>query len=340
MKLGDVVTFQSGITFPKNLQGKKYGLVPFAKVGDISRIGRSKFKEISAADNYVDEIEIAALKRKPIPAGSILFAKIGEAIKQNHRVISTCEMFIDNNAMAAIPDSSQIDTDYLYWTLKEIDFYHLASATTVPSIRKSVLENLEIYVPTISEQRNISEAKNLQLAIDQKRERQRELFEEFENAIFHEQIHNIPWDTPLGEIADIQIGPFGSALHKSDYIVGGVPVINPMHIIGSEIIPNDNFTISQEKSNSLKNYIALPGDIILARRGEMGRAGLVKDSHGQILCGTGSILIRPKDISKSIYIHKLLGSEKMRRILLDNSTGSTMPSINAEKLKKISIPNP
>ncbi len=39
--------------------------------------------------------------------------------------------------------------------------------------------------------------------------------------------------TRLGILADkIQIGPFGSQLHKSDYTDHGVPIINPKHIPG------------------------------------------------------------------------------------------------------------
>jgi len=31
---------------------------------------------------------------------------------------------------------------------------------------------------------------------------------------------------------NIQIGPFGSLLHKFDYVVGGIPLVNPSHIRG------------------------------------------------------------------------------------------------------------
>lgn len=31
-------------------------------------------------------------------------------------------------------------------------------------------------------------------------------------------------------VDDIRIGPFGTMLLKSDYVSGGIPVINPLHI--------------------------------------------------------------------------------------------------------------
>jgi type I restriction enzyme S subunit len=41
----------------------------------------------------------------------------------------------------------------------------------------------------------------------------------------------------LGKSATFKTGPFGSALHQSDYVDGGIPVINPMQIIDGKIAP-------------------------------------------------------------------------------------------------------
>ena len=134
--LGEVATLQAGIGFPPALQGRSEGDFPFAKVGDISRCGRSECSVLFTADHYIDESDVAQLRAKPVPAGSVLFAKIGEAIRQNHRVMAGRPLLIDNNAMAAIP-SERIDSRFLYHYLKTVDFYALAPATTVD--RKSVV---------------------------------------------------------------------------------------------------------------------------------------------------------------------------------------------------------
>lgn len=39
----------------------------------------------------------------------------------------------------------------------------------------------------------------------------------------------------LSELADIKIGPFGSLLHKGDYIEGGYALLNPSHIIDGKL---------------------------------------------------------------------------------------------------------
>ncbi|MGQ9407390.1 hypothetical protein [Mycolicibacterium gilvum] len=87
VELGDVVAFQAGVGFPPAMQGRRYGDIPFAKVGDISRHSRQGSKFIETADNFVVESDLITLRARAIPPESTLFAKIGEAIRHNHRVI-------------------------------------------------------------------------------------------------------------------------------------------------------------------------------------------------------------------------------------------------------------
>lgn len=97
------------------------------------------------------------------------------------------------------------------------------------------------------------------------------------------------WDSTLGELANVQIGPFGSLLHKEDYVEGGVAVLNPMHIQDGRLIPDPKFSVSQEKANELGVYQIQRGDVIVGCRGEMGRAGIADERHVGMMCGTGSL---------------------------------------------------
>ncbi len=155
-QLGEIAELRAGVGFPVRLQGRSAGDYPVAKVGDISRVGRSGEGVISAADHYIDEDDLALLKARPIPLGSVLFAKIGEAIRQNHRVIAGCALLVDNNAMAAIP-TEKVESRYLYHFLRTVDFYRLTSATTVPALRKSRLERLPVPLPPVAEQKRIAQ---------------------------------------------------------------------------------------------------------------------------------------------------------------------------------------
>ena len=103
----------------------------------------------------------------------------------------------------------------------------------------------------------------------------RELFESYLNRVFTQQ--GTGWkEKPLEDFAeDIATGPFGSLLHKSDYITGGTPIVNPVNIEGENIVPNESKTISDKKKQELEGYILNENDVVIGRRGEMGRCAVV-----------------------------------------------------------------
>lgn len=136
----------------------------------------------------------------------------------------------------------------------------------------------------------------------------------------------------------IQIGPFGSLLHKSDYIAGGIPLINPTHIKNLMIEPDNNLTITEEKRTALNKYAMSEGDIIIGRRGEMGRCALVTDNENGWLCGTGSLFIRLlKSLNPEFYTW-VLSSKRTKDYLAEVSVGTTMQNLNQKILHSIPVP--
>jgi type I restriction enzyme, S subunit len=132
----------------------------------------------------------------------------------------------------------------------------------------------------------------------------------------------------LGEVADVKTGPFGSLLHQHDYVAGGVPLVNPMHIVDGRIVTDDRHAIAPEKARELANYRMAEGDVVLGRRGEMGRCAVVRGADHGSLCGTGSLIIRPGPLLSSKYLRLLLSSQDMVRTMERASLGTTMPNLN------------
>ena len=141
---------------------------------------------------------------------------------------------------------------------------------------------------------------------------------------------------PLNSVADIRIGPFGSLLHKEDYIAGGHALVNPSHIIDGKIVPDDNLTVSDEKYESLSAYKLEIGDIVLGRRGEMGRCAVVEESG--YLCGTGSMIIRPAGKIQSFFLQKMLSSPSFRNVIENKAVGVTMMNLNAPIVSALVLP--
>ena len=142
----------------------------------------------------------------------------------------------------------------------------------------------------------------------------------------------------LSELAEIKIGPFGSLLHKEDYIEGGHPLLNPSHIVDGKVAPDSKLTISDKKYDELEAYHLHIGDVVMGRRGEMGRCAVVP-SEG-FLCGTGSLLIRTKGEVSADYIQKIISFPSFRKTIEDMAVGQTMLNLNVPIVSKFQIIKP
>ncbi|EOM4784567.1 restriction endonuclease subunit S [Escherichia coli] len=142
----------------------------------------------------------------------------------------------------------------------------------------------------------------------------------------------------FGDIAiEIATGPFGSMIHQSDYITGGVPLINPSHIINSKIVIDPGISVSTELAENLSSYKVAAGNIVMARRGEMGRCAVVTSKENGYLCGTGSFILKFSDEIDKDYIVELFKTTYVRDYLGGNSVGSTMTNLNHSILNKMPI---
>ncbi|AAM05801.1 TPA: restriction endonuclease subunit S [Methanosarcina acetivorans] len=224
----------------------------------------------------------------------------------------------------------------------------LAPATTVPIVNKSKFGQLEIPVPPLPEQKRIADILDRAEALRAKRRVALEHLDELTQAIFIDMFGDsvsnpMGWKRyPLKHCVNhIQIGPFGSLLHKEDYVFGGIPLINPTHIENGKIVPDVNQSITVQKLAELQLYQLQQGDVIMGRRGEMGRCAIVGSEHNGTLCGTGSLFIRP-DESKAIamYLQATLSSESMRKHLEGFSLGATLPNLNRGIVGELAISLP
>ena len=138
----------------------------------------------------------------------------------------------------------------------------------------------------------------------------------------------------------LQTGPFGSQLGTADYKGEGVAVINPSNISEGSIDTSCGPFIAMNKALELERHKLYKGDLVIARRGEMGRCAVVKDGKEEKLCGTGSILVRPLDWMCTDFMAHIIRSEYSRASLSLNSVGSTMENLSAAIVGKLRIPVP
>lgn len=249
------------------------------------------------------------------------------------------------------PKSEDIYSDYFYYYLgsREIKdkLASKAAGAVVKNLNKDIVKNLEIHLPPLSEQQRIVTILDKADTIRRKRQQAIKLADDFLRSVFLDMFGD-PVTNPKGlrvvslkDVAMIQIGPFGSQLHKEDYITGGIPLINPTHIVAGKIIPDIELTLSTDKFDSLPQYHLRRGDIIMGRRGEMGRCALITENESGWFCGTGSLFIRTtKSGSFPEYLSRYLSGDSVKKFLISESLGATMPNLNKGIVEGIKVPIP
>ena len=237
-----------------------------------------------------------------------------------------------------------IDIKYLFYAVEHMNLAKYFSGATIPHIYFKDYQKEPINIPDIDTQRKISRIFDKIDALIISRKEQRTTLDQIVKSRFIEMFGD-PVDNPhgfrkvaLSELAEIRIGPFGSLLHKEDYIEGGHPLLNPSHIVDGKVAPDSKLTISDKKYDELEAYHLHTGDVVMGRRGEMGRCAVVP-SEG-FLCGTGSLLIRTKGEVTADYIQKTISFPSFRKTIEDMAVGQTMPNLNVPIVSKFQIIKP
>ena len=258
-----------------------------------------------------------------------------------YRVSGKC--WVNNHAHVLKP-AAETDVDYLCYALMFYDTSGLVNGATRQKLTQAAMRQMTIPLNSIEDQRIIVRKIKAVEQIKKQRKTQLEALDELIKARFVE-LFGDPVSNPkrwekraLSEEAEIKIGPFGSLLHKDDYITGGHPLVNPSHIVADKINTDEKLTISDEKYDELSAYHLQPGDVVMGRRGEMGRCAVVEQSG--LLCGTGSLLIRTYGDLSADYIQKIISFPSFKRTIEDMAVGQTMPNLNVPIVSDFQIIKP
>ena len=330
-RLGDVCTLRQGFQIPieNQVQEVRDGYVRFIRIVDYTQ--------------HTDDIRYVkdCSKFYYVKADDIVMIRYGAAGEVGFGI----EGVIANNLFLIEPNI-EINKKYLIHYLKQprvkSELLAASSSTTMPAINFKTVRELNIPEHTLTEQHDIvchlDKIDSLILLRNEQLAKLDELVKSRFIEMFGDPIRNEKgWPiVTLGEVAEIRIGPFGSLLHKEDYIVGGHALVNPSHIIDGNICTDDKLTVSDEKYEELSAYRLSIGDLVLGRRGEMGRCAVVYEDG--LLCGTGSIIIRPKEKMKPYFLQNIISSPGYKRIIEDKAVGVTMMNLNVPIVSSLTIP--
>lgn len=319
-------------------------LIDYFNIASIDNIN----KKITGFTTYTF-VEAPSRARRMIKKDNILVS----TIRPNLNAVALFDMNTQNIPVAStgfcVLDCKE-DTNprFLFYYLQSRFFVNemvsQATGASYPAVSDKIVRSAHIPVYSYDEQVVIADMLDKVTYIIAKRKQQLAKLDELVKArfveMFGDPVSN-PYGfekVPLSELAEIKIGPFGSLLHKEDYIEGGHPLLNPSHIVDGNIVPDKKLTISDEKYNELEAYHLHFGDVVMGRRGEMGRCAVVMGEG--FLCGTGSLLIRTRGEVTADFIQKVISFPSFKKTIEDMAVGQTMPNLNVPIVSRFQVVKP
>lgn len=342
VRLESVASWGSGGTPSRKHEEYYNGDILWIKTGELNN------GWIYDTEEKITDEGLKKSSAKLFPPYSVLIAMYGATIG---KVAILGVPATTNQACAcAVCNQSLLYMYLFYYCISQKNvFIEKGKGGAQPNISQIILKQHPIPLPPLSEQQRIVERiEELFAKLDEAKERLQEVADSFavrKAAILHKAFtgeligKQVTELVPLENLVDlIKIGPFGSSLHESDYNENGIPLVNPKHIVQQRIVPQSKISISDEKAEELSSYKLKENDIVLGRRGEMGRCAPISNREENWICGTGSMIIRLKKEYDAKLYSLILGSQATVTYLENSAVGSTLKNLNEKIVRKIPVP--
>lgn len=141
----------------------------------------------------------------------------------------------------------------------------------------------------------------------------------------------------LRDIAEIQTGPFGSQLHKEDYVDVGTPIVTVEHL-GCRVFSEQNLPmVSDTDKSRLSKYVLKKGDIVFSRVGSVDRCSFVDQKHDGWMFSGRCLRVRPSEEVDSLFLYYFFCLNTTKEFVRSIAVGATMPSINTKLLGEVEV---
>ena len=242
-----------------------------------------------------------------------------------------------------------LESRFLFYGINKFlkDIEDVTGYTTVKHLSSKSILAIEMPVPPLEEQKRIVKLLDAATAhvteLNELDSRRSILGTQIREAFIDKLLEpDDSWTCrPMAEwCSEIGTGPFGSLVHKADYVEIGIPLVNPMNIKDGRIVEEGIKRVSADKALDLNRYILHTGDIVLGRRGEMGRCAVVRSKHEGWICGTGSFFLRLNPECNADFLALWLSSRQGRAALCSISSGTTMDNLGNQDLGSLQLAFP
>lgn len=318
-------------------------------------------------DGFVDfsdvakrDIPVDVVQRKKLKNGDIILEKsggsdnrpVGRVIIFNNEREN--EAFLCNNFTQVLRfDTKRIFPLYaLYYLLhlhsKGVTERYQNKTTGIRNLQTSSYLQQKMPVPYLVVQKEIATILAKAQSVIQKRKEAIQLADEYLKSVFLEMFGDLKinrnkfQEVCVADLCDptdgIKCGPFGTQLHREDFIREGVPLWGIKHVNKRFQLPTSEY-ISEDKAKELEAYSLSPGDIVMTRKGTVGNCAIYPDSMQKGIMHSDLLRIRARHekINPVYLTFQLQNSKNIEHQITVISSGAIMAGINVQKLKAIKV---
>ena len=335
-KLGDICSIVSGTT-PKSNRPEYWD-------GDINWVTPAELNDdsdvIYESQRKITEQAVRDSSLKPFPVGTVLLssrAPIGKV------AIAGVEMYC-NQGFKNLICSNRIYNRYLYHFLKNSTEYlnSLGRGATFKEISKSIVEEIEIPLPQMEEQRRIAAVLDKVSDLIAKRREQLDKLDELVKARFVELFGETQYPrTALIKLIVEGAGLSYGIIVPGDNVEDGVPMIRPSDFKNDTLCLDNVYRVAPEIEAKYARTRLIGDEILVQVIGQPGQIMLADSCCKGMNVTRNLAVVRPNcNRINRIYLKIYMQTQEAQAFMLGETKQSTLKQLPLSRLKELEIPVP
>jgi type I restriction enzyme S subunit len=347
IKIGTIAKIFNGYAF-KSAEYSDNGF-------QVIRITNVQNGYISNGNKKYIKFDNKSLEKFILNDGDILISLTGNVGRVGRIGRENLPAVLNQRVGKVVIQSKDVLPDYLFHILKsgvvESELIKKAKGIAQKNIGSLDIENIEISLPPVADQKRIVKILDKADTLRQKRKQAVEFLDKYLKSVFLEMFgdstnNTMKWD--IKKIEDItssqkysiRMGPFGSQLKKQELVNEGIKVIWIEDIVKNKFnwIEKNGKCITTDKFNQLKGFETTEDDILITNMGTIGRTAIVPKNFGKAIISSHLLKITPNTkIVNSIFLSEYIKSDFARNYFDKVAHGQIMKGLNTTKIKNLPI---
>lgn len=271
----------------------------------------------------------------------VLIAEDGANDLQNYPVTYTSgKIWVNNHAHVLAGVNSKVDTRFLAYLLKTVDFSAVLVGGTRAKLNGKTLKNIEVTLPErLKEQQTIASVlsdfhehiDNLTELIEKKKAIRDGALEDLVSGRTRLDGFNGEWvEMTLEDICvpnGLVRGPFGGSLKKEMFVSKGNKVYEQRNAIYKSVRIGDYY-ISNGKYNELSRFAVKADDFIVSCSGTIGKIFKIPKQYKRGIINQALLKISIDQTKCNLnYFYKYFEWDKFQDSIIDNTQGGAMKNL-------------